>query len=86
MGTVAHGAFCFPSLEALWSPTLGVFMVVSLQGTIDEIIGHWQLIQPPAPLPFSEIRGWTESFNLLFTVGSSGTQPSPLGLFQRLPH
>ena len=46
-------------------------------GVIDEIIGCWWLIQPPASLPSPEIRLGTESSNVLFLVGS---------LVPNLPH
>lgn len=53
-----------PDLHVLTEPGalrtlfVEVAMEALLLGSIDEIIGHWLLIQPPAPLSSLEVRGW----------------------------
>lgn len=47
-----------PLIWKLSKPSpLGFYMEASSVKT-DEIIGHWQMIQPPAPLPSPEAGQW----------------------------
>lgn len=46
------------SLEALESPLSGLLWKFYRMVMIDEVIGNWLSVQPPGPLPSSEVRGW----------------------------
>lgn len=51
----------FTDSEALRTPSSRVLWRLRYVGAIDESTGHWQLIEPPVPLPCPEVRGGTES-------------------------
>ena len=36
----------------------GVVWRLHYIGMIDQIMGHWKLIQPSAPLPYRKVSGW----------------------------
>lgn len=53
---------------------------------LTKIIGHWQLIQSPAPHPSPKSRGDAQSFNPLITwAGSPSIQLPPMGRMQKSP-
>ena len=43
-------------VEAFWTLSFGFSWKIHYIGMTDKITDHWQLIQPPAPLPSSETR------------------------------
>lgn len=56
----------FTNPEALWTLFFGALGGLHYKGRTDEIIGHWQLTQPSAPLLTLEVRaGGTESYKPL---------------------
>ena len=70
----------------------GVVWRLHYIGMIDQIMGHWKLIQPSAPLPSRKVSGWVrmgrQDWNLqpVITVGFAGNQPPPLGGVQKSTH
>lgn len=75
----------FTNLEALGTLTSGVFTELDCVGMI-EAVGHWWLVQPPAPLPSLAV-GWVSPKVLaLLLPGNLGNQPLSLDAVQKSPH
>ena len=64
LGPRGAGGLARPRMPVFWVPTWKfpearpseVLQMLYYTGAVDELIGHWQLIQPPAPPPSLEVR------------------------------
>ena len=71
----------------LWTPAFGVLWGLHYLNKIGSAVGHWRLIQPPAPLSLLKIRGWDSKFQPPnYVVGFPGKQSPSLGAFQMSSH